>query len=351
MKTYVNKILLLGLITGIISCETEDKIVDVILEDVGTGAVLRTRDETNNLVFNDETDAFDDDASYSVVLEAQDVEGGTLLQSVDISVAFDDNSLTEEEEESDDALKGMSTALTPLETLSADDFANGERGLPETTISYTADELIAATGIDESMVVGKDRFEFQLTLTLTNGEVYTSDDVGGPVSGGAYFSAPFEYFPVISCSITESLAGTHSYVTTEIIPAPPGTGTTCSGSATGTLTWEETDTPGVYVSSDMSFGQFGDCYDGRGDATGNDIEIEWDCTNLVPDGEVYLKDGVVIPDDDNEDEEITYNYSITNVDGPDMTISFSNSLGDRGVVVLTRENNEDWPVIFLANNE
>ena len=341
MKTYLNKILLLGLVIGI-SCETEDKIVDIILEDVGSGAVLRTRDETNNLVFNDETDAFDDDASYSVLLEAQDVEAGTLLQTVEVFVAFDDNS---------DNGPSMSTDLVSLQTLSVSDFTNGERGLPVTTISYTADELIAATGINESLVIGKDRFEFQLTLTLSNGEVYTSDDVGGPVSGGAYFSAPFEYFPVIACTITESLAGTHSYVTTEIVPAPPGTDATCSGSATGTVTWSETDTPGVYESSDMSFGQFGDCYVGRGDATGNDIEIEWDCTNLVPDGEIYLRDGVVIPDDDDEDAELTYSYTITGVSGPVMTIEFSNSVGDRGVVELTRENNEDWPVIFTANNE
>ncbi len=347
MKKYINKIAVLSLALGVIcSCDDDEKVVDQILEEVGTGAVLRTIDEDNDLVFNDETDSFDAGSAYTIILEEQDAEGGALLQSVDIFVNFDDNSPVIS---GTDTLL-ISTSEVPLQTLSAADFSQGDRGLPQTTVSYTSDELIAATGIDESLVIGKDRFEFRMVLTLTNGEVYTNTDVGGPVSGGSYFSAPFEYFPVIACSITESLAGTHSYVATNIIPAPGGGGDCSGGDLAGTVTWSETDDEGVYASSDMSFGQFDDCYDGRGAATGEDITIEWDCTNLAPDGEVYLKDGVVIPDDDDEDEEITYNYSITNVSGPEMTIEFANSAGDRGTVVLTREGGVDWPVIFTANN-
>ena len=101
----------------------------------------------------------------------------------------------------------------------------------------------------------------------------------------------------------------------------------------------------------MSFGQYEDCYTGRGPATGEDIEIEWDCTLLTPDGEIFLDNGVVVPnDDDDPDTEITYSYEITNVTGPDMTIEFSSSTGDAGTVVLTREGGADWPVIFTANN-
>ncbi|QLG46077.1 hypothetical protein [Costertonia aggregata] len=343
MKKYINKIAIIGSALCIAySCDTDEKVVDEILAQVGTGAVLRTIDEDNELVFNDETDAFDAGSAYTIVLEEQDEEGGALLESVEIFVNFDDNS---------EGGTDMSTTEVSLQTLAASDFTTGDRGLPQTTVSYTSDELIAATGIDESLVVGKDRFEFRMVLTLTNGEVYTNTDVGGPVSGGSYFSAPFEYFPVIACSITESLAGTHSYVATGIIPAPGGGGACSGGDLSGTVTWSETDDEGVYTSSDMGFGQFDDCYTGRGPATGEDIEIEWDCTNLSPDGEVYLKEGVVIPSDDDEDAEVTYSYTITNVSGADMTIEFANSAGDRGTVVLTREGNVDWPVIFTANND
>ncbi|PRX53692.1 hypothetical protein [Flagellimonas meridianipacifica] len=347
MKTNNNKIAVLSLaLATLFACESDDKIVDTILEEVGTGAIIRTIDEDNDLVYNDITTSFDAGSVYTLVLEEQDEEEGALLESVEIFVNFDDRSF-EEAGDADD----MTTSEVPLRTLQASDFSTGDRGLPQITVTFTSDELVSTTGIDETMIIGKDRFEFRLVLNLTNGETFTNTDVGGPVSGGAFFSAPFEYFPVIECSITESLAGTHSYVTTGILPAPGGGGMCSGADLNGTVTWTE-DSSGVYISSDMSFGQFEDCYSGRGAATGEQITIEWDCTELTPDGEVVLNEGVVVPnDDDDSDTELTYSYSITNVTGADMTIEFSNSAGDRGTVVLTREGGADWPVIFTANNE
>ncbi|TAI49682.1 hypothetical protein [Flagellimonas allohymeniacidonis] len=343
MKTRYNKIAILGLAAAtFFACETDDKIVDGVLADVGTGAIIRTIDEDNDLVYNDETDAFDAGSTYALVLEEQDEENGALLSSLDIFVNFDDNS---------SGGTDMTTAEVLLETLQASDFSSGDRGLPQVSVSYTSDELVTATGIDESMIVGKDRFEFRLVLTLTNGEVYTNSDVGGPVSGGAFFSAPFEYFPVIACSITEDLSGTHSYVVTNQRAAPGGGGVCGGADIIGTVTWTETEAgSGVYTSSDMSFGQYEDCYVGRGAAASDEIEIEWDCTLLTPDGEVFLDDDGVVVGEDDADSEVTFSYEITNVTGADMTIEFSSSTGDAGTVVLTREGGVDWPVIFTANN-
>ena len=348
MKYNINKIAILTLVTVLgLSCESDDKIVDTILEEVGTGAILRTIDETNNLVYNDDTDSFDSGSDFVLVIEEQDEEEGALLESVDVFVAFDDNSTD---------LNDQSTSEVLLESLTAADFETGSRGLPQTTLTYTSDELISTTGIDESLIIGRDRFEFRLVLTLTNGEVFSNNDVGGPVSGGSFFAAPFEYFPVIACSITEDLSGTHTYVTTMAVSAP-GAGGMCSGTPiTGSVTWTTaTDdgdlVPGSYVSTDMSFGQYEDCYTNRGPAAGEEIVIVWDCTDLVPDGEIFLdSDGVVTPNDDDSDEEFTYSYTITNVTGPVMTIDFSSSSGDRGTVAITREGGVDWPVIFTANN-
>ena len=327
------------------ACDADNKVIDDVLAGVSTGAVIRTIDEDNNLVYNDVTTSFAAGSTFSLTLEEQDEEGGDLLESLEIYVNFDDNS-TAAAGDTD-----MTTEEVLLQTLSAADFSIGPRNLPQTSVSYTSDELVTATGIDESMIIGKDRFEFRLVLALTNGEVYSVNDVGGPVSGGSYFASPYEYFPVIACSITENLAGTHTYVTSEIVSAP-GAGGDCSGNIiSGSVTWSETDDPGVYSSTDMSFGQFEDCYDVRGKAAGEDITIEWDCTNLTPDGEIYLdEDGVVVPTDDTEDTAFTYSYSITNVTGAVMTIEFSSSAGDRGTVEITREGGLDWPVIFTANN-
>ena len=175
MKTNNNKIAVLGLaLATLVACESDDKIVDTILAEVGTGAVIRTIDETNDLVYNDVTASFDAGSAYTLVLEEQDEEQGGLLESVEIFVNFDDNST---------AGGDMTTTEVALQTLQASDFSTGSRGLPQATVSYTSDELVAATGIDESMIVGKDRFEFRLVLNLTNGEVFTNTDVGGPVFG------------------------------------------------------------------------------------------------------------------------------------------------------------------------
>ncbi|MGB5822034.1 MAG: hypothetical protein WBG90_21305 [Saonia sp.] len=350
MKRYINKIIVLGVTLGILhSCETDDKIVDGILDGFGVGAIIRTIDETNNLVFNDDTDSFDPGSNYVLVVEEQDEEDGALLQSVEVFVAFDDNS-TE--------LNDISTEEVLLQTLSAADFSTGPRGIPEATLTYTSDELVTATGIDESLVIGDDRFEFRLVLTLTNGEVFSNDDVGGPVSGGSFFAAPFEYFPDVLCSITEDLSGTHTYVTTNIIPAP-GSGAVCTlDTVIGEVTWspgvDEDGDPvrGGFASTDFSFGQYENCYVGRGAATGELINIVWDCTDLNPDGEVFLnEDGEVIPTDDDEEEAFSFSYTITNVTGPVMTLDFASSAGDRGTVELTREGGVDWPDIFTANND
>jgi len=351
MRKNSNKILVLGLALGTFlwSCSSDDKIVDIVIDEVGTGAVLRTRSETNNLVYNDVTRAFDPGSNFTVTIEEQDQEEGALLESVEVFVLFNDNNT-----EAND----MTTTEVSLQMLMASEFTAGSRGLPEATLNYTSDQLVAATGIDESMVIGRDRFEFRLVLNLTNGETFSNDDVGGPVSGGSFFASPFEYFPVVSCSITEDLTGTHTYVATNIIPAPGAGGDCSGGDLTGSVTWtqfiDEDDGPmeGAFVSSDMSFGQFEDCYTTRGPATGEEIYIVWDCTLLTPNGEVFLNAaGMVVPNDDDEDQAFTYSYEITNVTGPDMTINFSSSAGDRGTVVLTREGGLDWPTIFTANND
>ena len=345
MKNIYKKTISAATISLLMACDADNKVIDDVLADVSTGAIIRTIDEDNGLVYNNVDAAFDAGSTFSLTLEEQDEEGGDLLETLEIYVNFDDNSTA------DAGDTDMTTEEVLLQTLSASDFSIGSRDLPQTSVSYTSDELVTATGIDESMIIGKDRFEFRLVLTLTNGEVYSVNDVGGPVSGGSYFASPFEYFPVIACSITESLAGTHTYITTDIVSAPGAGGDCVDDIVTGTVTWSETDDLGVYSSTDMSFGQFENCYEVRGKAAGEDITIEWDCTNLSPDGEIYLdEDGVVVPTDDTEDEAFTYSYSITNVTGAVMTIEFSSSAGDRGTVAITRDGGADWPVIFTANN-
>lgn len=330
----------LGLIFGMSSCSTDDKIVDEVLNNVGTGAILRTLSQTNDLVYNDDERAFNPSSKYTLVIEEQDAQGGNLLESMEVYVKFNATDAERFPEKGREVL---------LEKLSVSDFSEGDRELPVTTVSYSSKVLVEALGIDESKIQGEDRFEFRLVLTLTNGEVYTNTDVGGPVSGGSYFSSPFEYFPTIKCAITESLAGTHTYQTINTKAAPGGDGACSGNTLTGEVVWTKKK-PGTYASSDMSFGQFEDCYINRGKAAGNGISIVWDCTSLNPVGDVYIDGEGMVTTKDKAQRSLSYNYSIIKVEGSEMTIKFSNAAGDGGQVLVTREGGKNWPEIFSRNN-
>ncbi|EIJ38863.1 hypothetical protein JoomaDRAFT_1864 [Galbibacter orientalis DSM 19592] len=330
----------LGLIFGVSSCSTDDKIVDEVLSNVGTGAILRTISQDNSLLYNDEEKMFEPNSKYTLILEEQDAQKGDLLESVEVYVKY-------KATDAERFPQGGQELL--LEKLSVSDFSEGDRELPVTTVSYSSKTLVEALGIDESKIQGEDRFEFRLVLMLTNGEVFTNTDVGGPVSGGSYFLSPFEYFPIIKCAITESLAGTHTYETINAKAAPGGDGV-CSGNIlTGEVVWTEKQS-GTYASSDMSFGQFEDCYTNRGKATGNGISIVWDCTSLNPVGDVYIDEEGMVTTKDKAQRSLSYNYSIIKVEGSEMTIKFSNAAGDGGQVLVTREGGKNWPEIFSRNN-
>ena len=328
----------IAFITGamLISCSSDDPTVDQVVADTTRGAVLRTVSTTNDMVYNDVTLSFEEGSSYSLTIEAQDNEGGTLLGSVNIYARFIDNTLldTNEDGEIDEDDDDFSTTENLLSTVQASAFSEGPFGFPRTTVTFTSDELVTATIIDDDIPRGLDQFGLRLELVLTDGRTFTSTDVSGNVSGGSFFSSPFDYRSEISCAITEDLSGDHTYVTTMMVSGS-GEEEACGASVGGTVTWEDSETPGMYTTSDLSFGQFVSC-GADSPATSEDAVINWSCSSL----EVLGTD-----QDDN-----SYTYEITSVTGAEMTISWQNTSGDSGVTVLTRAEDVPWPDIFLDNN-
>lgn len=325
------------LLTGamILSCSSDDKTVDQVLSDTTRGAVLRTIEATNDMVYNEVSLEFEAGSSYSLTIEEQDAQDGQLLSLVNAYVRLIDNTRTDTDgdgdiDEDDD---DFSTDEVLITTVQASEFSPGPYGFPRATLSFTSDELLAATVANDDLPRGLDQFALRLELVLTDGRVFTND-ASGNVTGGSFFSSPFDYRVDISCAITENLSGDHTYVTTDMIAGDEDG--TCGFIVSGTVTWDNTETPGVYTTSDLAFGQFDSCY-GDDPATSSTAMVEWDCRSFVTLGE-----------DQNEN---TYTYKITNVAGPDMTISWSNTNGDSGITVLTREGGVPWPDIFLANNE
>ena len=80
-----------------------------------------------------------------------------------------------------------------MATLSGSDFAAGPFGLPRGSFSATLGEMAAALGISADEYNCGDAFVLRLELELTDGRVFSSDDVTGTVQGGSFFSSPFQY--------------------------------------------------------------------------------------------------------------------------------------------------------------
>ncbi|MBP2830952.1 hypothetical protein J8281_02030 [Aquimarina sp. U1-2] len=349
MKKMIKSLNLIILIGCIVSCSSDDKTVDIILDQVTSGGVLRTIDIDNNMIYNNLTTQFEEDANYILTIEEQDKEGGELLKEVDIFVSFIDNTRvdTNGDNKIDENDVNLTTEEALFKTLTPSDFQPGERGVPISIITFTAEELIAFTEVAEGSIQGKDDFKLRFALELTDGRTFSVDDANGNVSGGSYFSSPYTYRTTIGCTITETLAGTYDYEVISLTSAPGGL-SNCSETTfpTGQVTWSETDDRGKYKTTDISFGQFNNCYTETFERIDfSDGSVVWDCTKLIADGEI------VAEQDNGDEKEFTYVYTITEISEANITLDFSNSEGDRGTVVLTRPDNKIWPELFEAQED
>ena len=178
-------ILILALSTiSFVSCESDDKVVDQVLDNYTSGAVLRTRNIEGN-PYN----AFDPTSVFTVTVEEQDVEQGDLLSSVDLYMSFTDN-----QDDPNDA----SVAEQLVSTFAASAFSTGSRGLPELTYTTTLAESAAALGVGTDYS-GGDVFSYRFVVNLTDGTSWTNVNGNGNILGGSYFSSPYLYNVVVAC--------------------------------------------------------------------------------------------------------------------------------------------------------
>ncbi len=161
----------------ITSCETDDKITITVQETVGSGAILRTlasSDPDDNPL-----DMFATMNNVTFTLQEQDDQGGDLLDRVEITASFVDNNGTDD-----------SSAGGALATIT--EFGETE-GLPSFDYAVTLAELLTATGLDLTQVLPGDQFVIDMELFTTDGRSFTNSDTTGNVSGGSFFSSPYQY--------------------------------------------------------------------------------------------------------------------------------------------------------------
>ncbi len=217
MKNYFNKYILFAVAgtLALASCEESDLPVDTVTDGITRGAALRTV----NLISN-ELPIGDADAEFSAEFEVQDIEGGTLVDNINIYIAFSDNTVEVGEPDFD-----VAEAL--FATLSSADFTEGPFGLPRTSFSVSFGELLSFTGVSEADLFGGDFFPIRFELVLNDGRTFSSTNSNANNLGGSFYSSPFIYFPTVSCPV-EATAFVGDYLIEQTTPFSDGVSNTFS---------------------------------------------------------------------------------------------------------------------------
>ncbi|MDF0708959.1 hypothetical protein [Flagellimonas okinawensis] len=177
------------------SCEDGDKVVDDIFDNTTSGIVLRTVN-----VESDELPIGQSDSYFGVELEMQDEEDGALVESLEVYVSFNDN--TVEEGETD-----LSAAEVMVTSIPSSEFTIGEYGFPRYSYSITLPEMATALGIDESTDVdGGDTFYVRFEAVLVDGRRFSNGD-NTDTSTGSFFASPFLYISTVVCPEVPPVAG------------------------------------------------------------------------------------------------------------------------------------------------
>jgi len=185
MKKLSSLLIISTVFLSLFSCETDDKVIDEVVDNVGTGAILRTL-SVNNAVLNSSDAA----SEFSVSIEEQDEQGGDLLESVSLFVTLDDKSPD----------NGTTVAVDVfVKDFPASFFTDGPHGLPRATLAATFGEAEAAMGLSSDDHAPGDVLIFELRLNLTDGRIFGAASAGGIITGG-FFSSPFSYNALILCS-------------------------------------------------------------------------------------------------------------------------------------------------------
>jgi len=181
------------------SCNEGDAVVDNIVDNTERGAILRTIDLISN-----ELPIGVADGSFSVELEVQDQEQGTLINTVEVYVGFRDNT--------DEIGPGTNVDQSLFDTVDKSTFVTGDFGLPRFTYSVTLPEMLAFVGRTEDDITGGDQFEVRFELVLSDGRRYSFAQNSGTLTG-SFFRSPFLYTPTVICPVPEGLyTGTYALV-------------------------------------------------------------------------------------------------------------------------------------------
>lgn len=194
MKKYLYKIFALLIAFSLMqSCETDTKIVDDVFANIERGAILRTVATPNpTFDFNNKS------SQWIVTVEAQDIQNGKLLAEVKVYSTF---------------VKGGSAGTEVfVKSIPASSFTEGPFGLPRGDIAVSLQEVLDKAGLHTGDFDSSDSFNIRLESVLTDGRIFTSTNSTGTVTGGSFYSSPFEYSVQFFCALSNASMFNGAYV-------------------------------------------------------------------------------------------------------------------------------------------
>ncbi|ELR69421.1 hypothetical protein C900_04953 [Fulvivirga imtechensis AK7] len=197
---HINKLLIGLFVLSFASCGDPDLPYDEETIQNTNGAFLRVIDIPSGTY-----DFFNlADSEFEIEFEAFDVQKGGLLQSVDMTVRFIDNT---------PANGNSSTDFEDVETIPASQFSKDpDTGLPRIFKSYNAVDMMDLLGLTAADVEGQDVFQFEWTLNMTDGRSYNRHNSSNSVEGETFFSSPFIYNVNVVCQLVNGFATGAYYI-------------------------------------------------------------------------------------------------------------------------------------------
>ncbi|MGB5553695.1 MAG: hypothetical protein WBM83_03475 [Flavobacteriaceae bacterium] len=172
-------------LTAILSCSSDDKVIDIVDGGITNGGFLRTLEITSPSL-----DISDNSSFFGADLEYQDNEGSKLLSEVKVYADFTDNNGN-----------GFSKPEALVKSIPGSTFTPGPPyNLPQASIQVTLGEMLTALGIQAGQYNGSDVFGIRLEAVLTDGRTFSKDDANGNIAGlGGYYSSPYAYSAALVC--------------------------------------------------------------------------------------------------------------------------------------------------------
>ena len=189
MKNIFKLCLGVCLLSGLVSCEDSEALIDEVVENVDTerGAIVRTIEAPIEFA----TISNEDNNVLDLTIEVQQGDGSFIPDFTEVRAyvaLFQDQDVTEP------LVDGAGNDIGEIlyTSLAEANFTIESNGLPRGSISIPTQGIVDALPAD-AVYTTPSFIALRLELEMADGTIWTNTDVGATISGGIYFNSPFFY--------------------------------------------------------------------------------------------------------------------------------------------------------------